>query len=453
MPASFNLIEAPFIPCRTAAGTALLGLRDALGRAHEIVEVADPSPLTTFALYRFLLVVVHRALGPGDWGGDRLPMDRIDKYLGGVRDRFDLFDARRPFLQEVVGDEAKLLSVSELIAELPTATNINHARHALDATVALCPVCCAHGLLRLAPFCGQGGQGKAPSINAPPPAYFLPLGPTLFDTLRRNAAALPRVPGDAPAWEVGVPKTKEIGPLEAFTWQPRTVHLREPAPAGTPCTLCGRGDVPAVHRIVFQKGRDRSDPRVRAWRDPHAAYATETRGRVEVVRTLVPPEVIQRTDAAAGFWRQTAAVVLRGEPFRCAAVDSPGCADGCVRVVALHTRQAKVLHDHAEDWILPPLTDADRAELLEHLDWLRDGLAGVGDALRARDEFERRAEGLFRRRLAGGSADDFRRDVLHLVTGLTRPGADPHRPLTVHAARRKAETAARDAFPIPEVTP
>ena len=443
MSASFNLIDEPFIPCRMVNGTVeLLNLRDALARAHEVAEIADSSPLTTFALYRFILVIVHRCLKADDWTDERLPMTEIEKYLTRWKDRFDLF-GKHPFMQEAAGDEAKLLSASELIAELPTATNINHARHTQDDSVSLCPVCCARGLLRLAPFCGQGGQGKAPSINAPPPAYFLPLGVTLFDTLRLNAAALPQVDGDSPAWENPRPTSARIGPMEAFTWEPRTVRMVPCEADGTTCSLCGRSERATIHQIVFQKGRNRADTKVREWRDPHAAYAED--------KSLIAPEVIQRTWSADGFWRKTAAVILRGEPFKSAAVESLGDTAYRVRVVSLHTRQAKVLHDRVDEWRVPPLTTEAQTKLLEQLEWLGAKLADVADKVVSRSDLERNAEVLFRRRLAGGTADEFRNGVCDLVAALTPPPADPARPLAVAAARRQIAQAVRKAFPLPEV--
>ncbi len=42
MSPAFNLIDEPFIPCRTSAGTELRSLRDTLAHAHEIAEIADP---------------------------------------------------------------------------------------------------------------------------------------------------------------------------------------------------------------------------------------------------------------------------------------------------------------------------------------------------------------------------------------------------------------------------
>jgi len=210
---SFNLIDEAFIPVRTqAGGHEMVNLRDTLVRSHEFASIADASPLTTFALYRFLMVIVHRVLEGEDAEAIRqagkLPENRIADYLTRYRDRFDLFDVERPFLQRAVGEESTR-PVSDLFAELPVDTNINHARHAQDDAVAACPTCCTHGMLRISPFCGQGGQGKAPSINAPTPAYFLPVGATVFETLLLNRAAIAVVAGPPAYREVVGPAERE----------------------------------------------------------------------------------------------------------------------------------------------------------------------------------------------------------------------------------------------------
>ena len=77
--------------------------------------------------------------------------------IAGIRrndgDRFDLFHPTHPFYQ--TGDvpldlpakerKNKVLPVSYLHAEIPTATNVNHFRHVYDKNQALCPACATQG--------------------------------------------------------------------------------------------------------------------------------------------------------------------------------------------------------------------------------------------------------------------------------------------------------------------
>lgn len=463
---NFNLIDQPFIPVQTENGaTQFWNLRDTLVKSHEILDIADASPLTTFALYRFLLVIVHQCLDRKDWqtiwDGGQLPEEAIEKYLSQNRSRFDLFDAERPFLQRIVEGAPALRPVSDLLAELPTDTNINHSLHTYDDSVSLCLMCCTHGLLRLAPFCGQGGQGKAPSINAPPPVYFLPLGRSLFHTLLLNWASLEVVRGDRPLWEDTHPG-EMVGPLEAFTWEPRTTQLRPRESDGTTCTVCRRADGPMVREIVFQKGRDRSGVRVRDWRDPHAAYEEMVEGKpAKRIRTLVPPEPVQNAIASPGFWRQILVVILgngqpEGDGFHCSSVATARRfrpKDNLrVRVVSLHTRKAKVLHDQTDEWTIP-IQEFACTKLLAELKWLGDFIKQFDSEICSLPEIERRAERHFRALLDNTiQREEFRERILADAIELTRPLPQPQRPLESERARRQTEASIRNNFDTQEAT-
>jgi len=464
----FNLIDEPFIPCRSMDGvTRLQNLRETLLQSHQVADIADASPLTTFALYRFLLASVHRCLDRDDWqtiwDAGRLPVEEIEKYLKQYRRRFDLFDPERPFLQRIVVGSPSLRPVSDLIAELHTDTNINHSLHTYDDSVSLCLTCCTHGLLRLAPFCGQGGQGKAPSINAPPPVYFLPLGRSLFQTLLLSWASLEVVTGDPLLWEDARPGEK-VGPLEALTWEPRTVQLRPQEADGTPCTVCKRNGSRMVREVVFQKGRDRSGARVRDWRDPHAAYEDMVEGKpAKRIRTLVPPEPVQNAIASPGFWRQMLTVILRHDPpgadgFHSASVDMARKLQPTdslhMQIVSLHTRKAKVLHDQTDDWTIPLLSEDARTKLLAELQWLGDSIKKFDSSIGSLTEFERRAERHFRDLLASEIAPDaFRKLVREDAVELMRPVPRPQRPLESKRLRRQCEAEVRKVFNLTEATP
>jgi CRISPR type I-E-associated protein CasA/Cse1 len=446
---------------------------EALNRASEIQCIVVASPLDFFAAHRFLLTLLY-------WKADvaggvqkvresllrgELPRFLLDA-IGAEDSRFRLFDDSAPFLQDPsaqTGENAR--PASDLIAELPADTNINHSRHAYDNRVALCPACCALGMLRLAPFCGQGGQGKAPSINGrSPPVYFLPVGETLFHTLLLNWSLGEPVEGDRPAWEEGTNQGRDrIGLLEGFTWEPRSVRLIAEDGRGESCTLCGRIGPQLVRRIIFQKGRDRGDQRLKAWRDPHVAYAEETSKKgAKRVRSLHPPEPVLNPDAAAGFWREVAAALLRSghgdaSTFSSAAVAAARLfrpSDGLtVFAVATHTRQAKVLHDRLDLWTLPPPDEQRDQTLTAELGWLADGLAKL-PGLASRDEFERRAERHFRALLGrrGEGLPDLRAAILADLHALTRPVAMPGRALEYQRAAGTTQRAVNTCFPVPEGT-
>ena len=94
----FNLIDRPWIPCTGGH----VGLREALLRADEIHELRGENPLVTISLHRLLLAVVHRVHGPSNakawadlWKRRSFDRDRVDRYLGKWRDRFELLTTMR----------------------------------------------------------------------------------------------------------------------------------------------------------------------------------------------------------------------------------------------------------------------------------------------------------------------------------------------------------------------
>src|SRR5262245_6528593 len=96
----FNLLDQPWLPCRALDGRSLtLGVREALTRSHELQELRDSSPLTTAALVRLLLAVLHAAHGrPWTnrrrvdlWSNGRWDAETINEYLDQWQGRFDLF--------------------------------------------------------------------------------------------------------------------------------------------------------------------------------------------------------------------------------------------------------------------------------------------------------------------------------------------------------------------------
>lgn len=102
---SFNLVDDPWISVRLINGqTALISLREAFHRSHEIRRIAGELPTQDFAVLRIILAVMYRALGSDDrvdeiWSSGTLPLDPIDDYLDQWHARFELLDEVHPFMQ------------------------------------------------------------------------------------------------------------------------------------------------------------------------------------------------------------------------------------------------------------------------------------------------------------------------------------------------------------------
>ena len=172
------------MPCAKLGGTVEnLGLVEMFRRAHGIREIADPSPMTTFGVYRLLLAILHWLRPLRDhtewaelWHAGRFPDDLIESLCRRGEGRFDLLNDRNPFYQDKNAADADTRPASDILYEVPGDTEINLFRHTYDSRVSLCLTCCAKGLIRLPAFGTQGGRGLAPSINNAPPVYFLPYG-------------------------------------------------------------------------------------------------------------------------------------------------------------------------------------------------------------------------------------------------------------------------------------
>lgn len=244
----FNLIDEAWIPVRTLDGGRVeLGIRDTLLQAKDIAVIEDPSPLVTASLHRFLLAVLYRALeGPTDIDQAKelfkagLPLQKICAYLEGWRDRFWLFDDKKPFFQ-IPDFEPKVWRAWTVLAAEHNADNAKVLFDHVDVThpEAVSPAAAARWLLATQTFSVSAGKselshtGTAPSATA---AMVLPLGRHLEDTLLLNLVPQNRVliPGDLPVWERNPETVADLktgakrgiaGYADRYTWRTRSIRL------------------------------------------------------------------------------------------------------------------------------------------------------------------------------------------------------------------------------------
>lgn len=319
--ATYDLIAQPWIPVVQLDGsTAKIGLKALLERAHEIREIADPSPLTTFALYRFTLAVVHSVLrGPRDttewnrlWKGGHFSQKDLSGYFKKWHDRFDLFHPQHPFLQvadfvTVKGETPVTTPVVRLLLELASGNNATLFDHTTESEPKALPADAAARSLVVAQAWGLGGgqgptsksYGKHPYMAHAPcvgAVATLVWRPTVFETLCANLA---RIGGDVPfcsdsddrpTWERDEPRRPEpgvpTGYLEFLTWPARHVRLVPDDANGSVADMYFAQGAPldpdagyenpfAGLQISPQKGRlpVRLDPERAIWRDSAALFA------------------------------------------------------------------------------------------------------------------------------------------------------------------------------------
>lgn len=250
-PFSFNLVTEPWIPCETLTGERVdWGLRDVLGRSHELGAVHDESPLATAVLHRLLLVVLDRALLLSSrpdwlslWRAEALPMEPVERYLERWRRRFDLFDAERPFMQ-VAGLEASITKEKgkppDRMRAWRTVMETSNCGGHIELVApepprsALRPAEAARALLVFQMFTNGGRiNNEADSWKGGilrSGAVTIVRGATLRETLLLNLVPrAKRQEGDVPPWERGRDIARVVrapsGPADLALWPSRRMTL------------------------------------------------------------------------------------------------------------------------------------------------------------------------------------------------------------------------------------
>jgi len=291
----WNVLSTPWLEVMDArARLKRLAVLDTLEASPELHRIVAAKPLDLFAIHRFLLTLLYwqaedaagvaklrKALLSG-----RMPASVV-KGLRNEAGQFELFDLRRPFMQDPAVQESKPLSAASLFSEMAAGTNVAHFHHGDDDAARLCLRCATLGLLRLVPWTQSGGAGKQPALHGAPPIMPLAIGSTLCETLGLNLIPLER-PMGKPRWSGQFKpsaRKSSIPLLEGLTWNPRRVHLGEPEPEGM-CMGCGVAGEPVVGPIVFEKNpackQEEADPS--AWRDIAAFYKDQDHRTIKTSR-------------------------------------------------------------------------------------------------------------------------------------------------------------------------
>ena len=317
---SFNLVDDPWIPVIWRDGKPdHVGLRKALTEAGRTRQIAASNPMDNVALLRFLLAALQWCkpeLRDDERAtlnhADGIPAEWLKENLGengAPNPLFDLLGGSNGFMQ-APSKASNKRPVADLFHELPGATNVEHLRHIRDYREGACPACISVGLARLPIAMTGKGAGKRPGINGDPPAYFMPVGGTLLETLKLNWP-YPNIPGDKPCWLATVRRAKSpVGVMEGFTWTSRQFRIAGSGPKSGSCMVCGAPTeclVTCLHERNRPNGRDGLS-RSATWRDPHVAYDRETKKvwRAEDAEKNLP--------GSSGQWRDWLPAVLGGDP-------------------------------------------------------------------------------------------------------------------------------------------
>ncbi|MFE9387571.1 type I-E CRISPR-associated protein Cse1/CasA [Streptomyces sp. NPDC007025] len=321
---SFDLTACAWIPVLCGDGMQQeLSLSEVFARAGRLRRIVGDVPTQEFALLRLLLALAHDAVdGPRDidhWAelwADPDCFAVVGPYLAEHRDRFDLLDARAPFLQTAGLRTAKdeVFSLNRIVADVPNGEPFFTARmptvERLGFAEAARWVVHAHAYDTSGIKSGVEGDGRAKDGKVYPLGVgwagnlggVLAEGATLRETLLLNLVAgdtsgLHTGDGDRPAWRrepcgPGGGERTPTGVRDLYTWQTRRVRLH----------FDDRG----VHGVVLGYG-DPLTPRNKHRYEPMSGWRRSEAQEKKHGQALVYMPREHRAERAA--WRGVAALI------------------------------------------------------------------------------------------------------------------------------------------------
>lgn len=245
---SYSLLTETWIPLIGLDGSRQeASLREALLEPQHWQGIDGGSPVETLSLYRLLLAIAHRAVGPSQDPRVRLmeawPRASLSAYLDQWADHFDLLHPEKPFLQVPALAQAQLTPSPWTRLALERASGAARLiwDHSVDDRPVPQPLAVIARLLIAHLQFTPGGLVKAlrtSAVRGPACSLvlMLPLGETLQQTLAFNLITQKSKPfeKDHPAWERPALSLDELkkpanavinGPAHRYTFLSRSILL------------------------------------------------------------------------------------------------------------------------------------------------------------------------------------------------------------------------------------
>ncbi len=273
----FDITTAPWLPVRTMSGESkTVGLTELLAEAHLLRGLEGLNPMEEYSVLRFLAVFLSAVFRPKVWedkmdllDAGRFDMGRIQAYVDRCRGEgvsFDIFDAKRPFMQAVPNpkydQEKNLKSPAVLDSTRASGHNHMHYDHTLEEDVVMTPAEAFRSCLTAQIFCTAMSGGYPSNVYGAPPMFYLPRGKNFFETLVLSLVTLTaEEPEKSELWrnaEEVVPK-KDVAAtstLHGMFFPARRIRLTE--------------EDGIVKQVYYQPGLHFTG--FSGWTDPHVAY-------------------------------------------------------------------------------------------------------------------------------------------------------------------------------------
>ena len=273
----FDITREPWLPVRSVQGeTRELNLLDFLEQSPELKGLDGLNPMEEYSVHRFLAVFLLAVLKPKVWEDKldllekgRFDMERIHDYIRQCQEEgvsFDLFDAKRPFLQspydEKYDQEKNLKSPAILDSTRASGNNPIHFDHNLEEEVCMSPVQAFHGLMASQIFCTAMSGGYPSNVYGAPPMFYLPLGENLF---QRLVLSIPRMSAGEDSAKEFWREKMEVVPKKDVAMTSRLYGMFFPARR---IRLVEEDGI--VTKVYYQPGLHFTG--FSSWSDPHVAY-------------------------------------------------------------------------------------------------------------------------------------------------------------------------------------
>ncbi len=302
----YNLFDEPWLYVLDEnKKPQIISLRTFTENPDGFLELNFPVPGYNLAVLRYLISLLYCWNQPEDeedwmelFQGN--PFEPVQDFEARFRKYTDLFDAERPFQQNVKIRKTATKSVNALLNQLPAETGVRFFRHKVDEIHLGLPILPATLLSAHLFIPKQAGAGYYKGINAIPLFIFIK-GQNLKETIIMNLISeeflsgtpirqdfMGEIDGDSDllAFEEGEVSPADISIVSGMNWRSRNIFIH-PEQGKTTCALTGERVEHYVENVDYKPGPKCAD----YWWDTMVSKITKQEKNGEILRYNVDADV------------------------------------------------------------------------------------------------------------------------------------------------------------------